>query len=486
MATKAKTAEWDARDAARMQDILLRQRAAFTAELPVSAAVRKDRLNRAIKILLDNKERIVAAISEDFGHRSTDMSMMTDIMSSLKPMKHALKHLDAWMKPEKRPLDFPLGLLGARARVEFQPKGVVGIISPWNFPVNLTFAPLAGVLAAGNRAMIKPSEYTPVTSALMAEMFGQAFDETEIAVVTGGPEVGKAFSELAFDHMIFTGGTAIGRHVMAAAAKNLVPLTLELGGKSPTILTRSADIAQATERVAMGKLMNAGQICLAPDYMLVPQEKEGEIVEGLKAATARLYPTMLANPDYTSLLGARHRERLEAHVEDARAKGAEVVVVNPGGEDFSKQNTNKMPLHIIRGATDEMTVMQEEIFGPLLPVRTYATIEGAIDEVNRRDRPLGLYVFGADKAEVGKVVERTISGGVTVNDVIFHISAEELPFGGIGPAGMGSYHGHDGFKEFSHKKAVYEQPKLDLAGLAGFKPPYGDKTRKALARELKP
>lgn len=486
MASQLKTAQWDARDAARMQDILLRQRAAFTAELPVSAAVRKDRLNRAIRILLDNKERIVAAISEDFGHRSTEMSMMTDIMSSLKPMKHALKHLDAWMKPEKRSLDFPLGLLGARARVEFQPKGVVGIISPWNFPVNLTFAPLAGVLAAGNRAMIKPSEYTPLTSALMAEMFGQAFDETEIAVVTGGPEVGKAFSELAFDHLIFTGGTAIGRHVMAAAAKNLVPLTLELGGKSPTILTRSADVAQATERVAMGKLMNAGQICLAPDYMLVPQEQEGEIVEGLKAATARLYPTMLANPDYTSLLGARHRERLEAHVEDARAKGAEVVVVNPAGEDFSRQNTNKMPLHIIRGATDAMTVMQEEIFGPLLPVRTYATIDGAIEEVNRRDRPLGLYVFGADKAEVGQVVERTISGGVTVNDVIFHISAEELPFGGIGPAGMGSYHGHDGFKEFSHKKAVYEQPKLDLAGLAGFKPPYGEKTRKALARELKP
>ncbi|KPF71001.1 aldehyde dehydrogenase [alpha proteobacterium AAP81b] len=485
MASQLKTAEWDARDAARMQDILLRQRAAFTAELPVSAAVRKDRLNRAIKILLDNKERIVAAISEDFGHRSTDMSMMTDIMSSLKPMKHALKHLDAWMKPEKRPLDFPLGLLGARARVEFQPKGVVGIISPWNFPVNLTFAPLAGVLAAGNRAMIKPSEYTPVTSALVAEMFASAFDETEIAVVTGGPEVGKAFSELAFDHMIFTGGTAIGRHVMAAAAKNLVPLTLELGGKSPTILGRSADVARATERVAMGKLMNAGQICLAPDYMLVPQEKEGEIVEGLKAATARLYPTMLANPDYTSVLGARHRERLEAHVEDARAKGAEVVVVNPAGEDFSKQNTNKMPLHIIRGATDAMTVMQDEIFGPLLPIRTYATIEGAIAEVNGRDRPLGLYMFGEDKAEVAQVLDRTISGGVTVNDVIFHISAEELPFGGIGPAGMGSYHGHDGFKEFSHKKSVYTQPKLDLAGLAGFKPPYGEKTRKALAGQLK-
>ncbi len=486
MATAATTAAWDARDAAAMQDILARQRAAFTAELPVTAAVRKERLRRALAIVLDHRDRLVAAMSEDFGHRSPEMSQMTDIMASVKPIKHAMKHLDAWMRPEKRPLDFPLGLLGAKARVEFQPKGVIGIISPWNFPVNLTFAPLAGVLAAGNRAMIKPSEYTPVTSALMKELFAAAFDETEIAVVTGGAEAGKAFSELAFDHLVFTGGTGIGRYVMAAAAKNLVPLTLELGGKSPTIIGRSANIAQATERVAMGKLMNAGQICLAPDYLLVPQEQEGEIVAGLKAATAKLYPTMLANPDYTSVLGARHRERLEAHVADARAKGATVEVVNPGNEDFSKQNTNKMPLHIIRDATDEMTVMQEEIFGPLLPVRTYGTIDGAIDEVNRRDRPLGLYFFGTDKAEEARVLDRTISGGVTVNDVIFHISAEELPFGGIGPAGMGSYHGADGFKEFSHKKSVYTQPKLDVAGLAGFKPPYGDKTRKALARELKP
>ncbi len=485
MATTA-TSAWDARDAAAMQAILARQRAAFTAELPVSAAIRKDRLQRALAIVLGSRDRLCAAMSEDFGHRSTELSLMTDIMASAKPIKHAIKRLDGWMKPEKRPLDFPLGLLGAKARVEFQPKGIVGIISPWNFPVNLTIAPLAGVLAAGNRAMIKPSEFTPVTSALMKELFAAAFDEAEIAVVTGGAEAGKAFSELAFDHLVFTGGTGIGRHVMAAAAKNLVPLTLELGGKSPTIIGRSADVAKATERVAMGKLMNAGQICLAPDYMLVPQEMEGEIVAGLQAATARMYPTMLANPDYTSVLGARHRERLEAHVADARAKGAEVVVVNPGNEDFTKQNTNKMPLHIIRGATDEMTVMQDEIFGPLLPIRTYATIDGAIAEVNGRDRPLGLYFFGQDKAEETRVLDRTISGGVTVNDVIFHISAEELPFGGIGPAGMGSYHGHDGFKEFSHKKSVYTQPKLDIAGLAGFKPPYGDKTRKALARELKP
>jgi coniferyl-aldehyde dehydrogenase len=485
MATTA-TSAWDARDAAAMRDILDRQRAAFTAELPVTAATRKARLQRALTALLDNKDRFVAALSEDFGHRSTEMSLVTDIMSSAKPLKHAMKHLDAWMKPESRPLDFPMKLLGARARVEFQPKGVIGIISPWNFPVNLTFGPLAGVLAAGNRAMIKPSEFTPVTSALLKEVLEAAFDATEVAVVTGASEVGKAFSELPFDHLVFTGGTGIGRHVMAAAAKNLVPLTLELGGKSPTIISRSADIGVATERIAMGKMMNAGQICLAPDYLLVPQEQEGAVVEGLKAATAKMYPTLLDNPDYTSVLGARHRERLEAYVADARAKGAVVEVVNPANEDFTKQNTNKMPLHIIRNPTDEMTVMQEEIFGPLLPVRTYATVDGAIDEVNRRDRPLGLYWFGQDEAEQRRVLDRTISGGVTINDVIFHISAEDLPFGGIGPAGMGSYHGVDGFRAFSHAKAIYSQPKLDLAGLAGFKPPYGDKTRKALARELKP
>ena len=483
--TATATASWDARDAAAMQDILLRQRAAFTAELPVTAATRKARLQRALAVLLDNKERLVAALSEDFGHRSTEMSLVTDIMASVKPLKHAIKHLDGWMKPESRPLDFPMKLLGARARVEFQPKGIIGIISPWNFPVNLTFAPLAGVLAAGNRAMIKPSEFTPVTSDLMKAILASAFDETEIAVITGGAEAGKAFAELAFDHLVFTGGTGIARHVMTAAAKNLVPLTLELGGKSPTIISRSADIGVATERIAMGKMMNAGQICLAPDYLIVPQEAEAEVVAGLKAATAKMYPTLLSNPDYTSVLGARHRERLEAHVTDAIAKGATVEIVNPANEDFSQQNTNKMPLHLIRNPTDDMTVMQEEIFGPLLPIRTYSTVDGAIDEVNRRDRPLGLYWFGQDAAEQRRVLDRTISGGVTVNDVVFHFSAEELPFGGIGNAGMGSYHGADGFKEFSHAKAIYTQPKLDLAGLAGFKPPYGDKTRKALARELK-
>ena len=474
-----------ARDTAAMQALLKAQRDAFTAELPVSAAVRKDRLKRAIQLVLEHKDDFARALSDDFGHRSIEQSMVTDIMGSVKPLKHSLKHVDEWMRPESRKLDFPLGLLGAKAMVEWQPKGVVGIIAPWNFPVNLTFAPLANVFAAGNRAMIKPSEFTPATSELMKRAFARFFDETEVAVVLGGPEVARAFSELAFDHIIFTGATSIGRHVMAAAAKNLVPVTLELGGKSPTIISRSADVAMATERVAMGKMMNAGQICLAPDYLLVPAEQEEAVIEGLKAATARMYPSLLANDDYTSVISKRHRDRLEAHVADARAKGAEVIEVNPANEDFSKQNTNKMPLTIIRNPTDEMTVMQEEIFGPVLPVKRYERVEEAIDYVNRRDRPLGLYWFGTDRGEERQVLDRTISGGVTVNDVVFHVSVENLPFGGIGPAGMGNYHGHDGFKTFSHPKSVYRQPKIDLAGMAGFKPPYGEKTRKALAGQLK-
>ena len=470
---------------AEMEAMLRRQRLAFQAELPVGLETRRDRLDRAIALVLAWKERFVEALSDDFGHRSRQQSMMTDIMASVKPLRHARKNVARWMAPERRPLEAPLGLLGARARIEWQPKGVVGIIAPWNFPVNLTFGPLAGVLAAGNRAMIKPSEYTPATSEVLKEAVAAHFDPSEVAVFTGGPEVGRAFSELAFDHLIFTGSTAVGRRVMEAAARNLVPVTLELGGKSPTIIGRSADMLMATERIALGKLMNAGQICLAPDYLLVPREAEHAAIAGLELATAKLYPTMLANDDYTSIISARHRDRLQGLIDDAAAKGAEIVEVNPGREDFAKQNTHKMPLTLIRHPTDEMKVMQEEIFGPVLPICTYERIEEAIEAVNRRDRPLGLYWFGEDEKEARLVLDRTISGGVTLNDVVFHVSAEDLPFGGIGPSGMGAYHGEDGFRTFSHGKSIYKQPRIDIAGLAGFKPPYGKTTEATLARELK-
>ncbi|MEO5865857.1 MAG: coniferyl aldehyde dehydrogenase [Sphingomonas sp.] len=470
---------------AEMTDLLAAQRAAFMAELPVGIDVRKDRLKRAAAMIRDHADAFCDALSEDFGHRSREQSMLTDIAGSIAPLHHAIKSLGKWAKRDRRSVKFPLGLLGARAWVEYQPKGVVGVISPWNFPVNLIMSPLAGIFAAGNRAMVKTSEFTPRTAALFEEVCPRYFDVCELAFVSGGPEVGKAFAELPFDHLIFTGATGIGRHILHAAADNLTPVTLELGGKSPVIVGRSADIKQTTERVAIGKLMNAGQICLAPDYMLVPADLEQAVVDGLKAAAAAMYPTMLANPDYTAVINDRHHQRLTDWIADARAKGARIDVVNPANEDFASSNNRKMPLQIVRDATEDMMVMQEEIFGPILPVRRYDGIDGAIDEVNRRDRPLGLYYFGSDDGEKRRVLDRTISGGVTVNDVVFHVSMEDLPFGGIGPSGMGSYHGADGFRTFSHAKAVYRQSKIDVAKLAGLKPPYGKATMTSVKRQMK-
>lgn len=468
-----------------MQDVLARQRAAFMAELPVGLAVRKDRLARAAAMIADNADAFCDALSEDFGHRSREQSMLTDIAASIAPIKHAIKSLDRWARRDTRAVQFPLGLLGARAWVEYQPKGVVGVIAPWNFPVNLVMGPIAGIFAAGNRAMVKTSEFTARTAALFEEVSPKYFAIEELAFFSGGPEVGKAFSELPFDHLIFTGATGIGRHILHAAADNLTPVTLELGGKSPVIIGKDADIARATERVAIGKMLNAGQICLAPDYMLVPEAQEQAVVDGLKAAVSSMYPTLLANPDYTAIINDRHHQRLQDWVADARAKGATVETVNPANEDFAGSNARKMPLHIVRNATDDMIVMQEELFGPILPVRRYTGIDSAIAEVNRRDRPLGLYYFGPDESERRTVLDRTISGGVTLDDVVFHVSMEELPFGGIGPSGMGSYHGFDGFKTFSHGKAVFKQAKLDVAKLAGLKPPYGKATMASVKRQMK-
>jgi coniferyl-aldehyde dehydrogenase len=345
--------------------------------------------------------------------------------------------------------------------------------------------PMAGILAAGNRAMIKPSEFTERVSEVFAESVPKYFAEEEMAVFTGGVEVGTAFSKLAFDHLIFTGATSVGKHIMRAAAENLVPVTLELGGKSPTFIGRSADKKKAGERIAMGKMMNAGQICLAPDYLLVAKDQEGEVIESVKSGVSNMYPALLANDDYTSVVNGRNRERLESYLTDAKAKGAELIEVNPANEDFASSNGNKMPLTILRNVNDDMKVMQDEIFGPILPVMTYDSIDQAIDYVNAHDRPLGLYYFGQDKAEEEKVLSRTISGGVTVNDVLFHNAMEDLPFGGVGPSGMGSYHGIDGFRTFSHARAVYRQSGLDVGKLSGFKPPYGKATQATLKRELK-
>ena len=470
---------------ARMSAILELQKRLQTSKGAPDARLRKDRLTRAINLVLEHKDELLVALNEDFGARSRDMSLFTDISGAIGPLKHARANVEKWMAPQKRNVTpSALGLFGARAEVRFQPKGVVGVISPWNFPVSLTFDAIAGAFAAGNRVMVKLSEHTPATSALLAQIIDLYFDEDELAVINGGPEVGAAFSSLAFDHLIFTGATTVGRHVMRAAADNLVPVTLELGGKSPVVISQSADLAKTAARVMTGKTMNAGQICLAPDYVLAPQESVPAFVEASKAAVAKMYPTIKDNADYTAMINQRHYDRITGLIADAKAKGGEIVTINPANEDFSQQEHRKIPPTIILNATDDMQVMQEEIFGPVLPVRTVPSVDAAIAEINARPRPLALYYFGEDNAESEALLERTHSGGVTINDVIFHFAMDDLPFGGVGPSGMGAYHGHRGFVEFSHEKAIYRQISAEL--LAMLRPPYGAAFRKQMAARLKP
>lgn len=469
---------------ASIRQIVDRQRAAFLAEGPPSVKRRKEWLDRSIGLLVDYKDEIAEAISADFGHRSPEATLLTDVMGTIGPLKDAKKNVSVWMKSEKRKTLFPLGLFGAKARIDYQPLGVVGVISPWNFPVNLTFAPLGGIFAAGNRVIIKPSEFTPATSELMARMFAEVYDETEVAVVTGGPAVGEAFSTQPFDHLIFTGATSVARHVMRAAAENLVPLTLELGGKSPVIVSDSADMADSAAKIMNGKTLNAGQICLAPDYVMVPEGKVGSFVEEAKKSVATMYPTLKDNSDYTSIVNQRHYDRLNSYIDDAREKGAEIVEINPSDDDFSQQPHHKIPPTLVLNATEDMKIMQEEIFGPLLPVKTYSKVQDSIDYVNQHERPLGLYYFGTDSTEENHVLTNTTSGGVTVNDVIMHITQEDLPFGGVGPAGMGAYHGHDGFKNFSHAKAVFTQAKASFVAEL-FRPPFGKSTAKRIKGQIK-
>jgi coniferyl-aldehyde dehydrogenase len=442
--------------------------------------LRTDRLDRIILMVTKNEKAIIAALQEDFGNRDPVMTAITEVASVVGPMEHAKKNLKKWMKTEKRkaaiaPLGSALSLLGAKAEIRYQPKGVVGAISPWNFPLNLALAPLSGILAAGNRVMLKPSELTPASSEITKSIIQEYFDESEIAVFTGDPEVGAAFSGLAFDHLIFTGGTAIAKHVMKAASENLVPLTLELGGKSPVIVGKSSKIQETAQRVMLGKTMNAGQICLAPDYALVPEERVDEFVKATVDVTSQMYPDMKDNEDFTSIINQKHYDRIQGYLADAKEKGAEVIEINPSNEDFTQQPHHKIPPTLVLNPTDDMQIMQEEIFGPVLPIKTYSDVSETVDYINSKDRPLGLYYFGEDSKEKDYVINNTTSGGVTVNDVISHIQMEDLPFGGVGPSGMGSYHGHDGFKEFSHAKAVYKQTRINLMKLAGMVPPYKKK-----------
>ena len=469
-----------------LKAILDKQKKAHLRDGPISAEKRIEWINKLILSLIEHQDQIAEVISEDFNHRSNVSSMLTDVSSSITSLKLAKKNVKKWMKSEKRKVSPAiLGLLGAKLRIEYQPLGTVGVISPWNFPVTLTFGPLGSIFAAGNRVMIKPSEFTPKTSDLMKKMFEKNFSSEEVAVVTGGPEIGADFSSLPFDHLLFTGATSVARHIMKAASDNLVPVTLELGGKSPVIISESSDIETSSKRVIAGKTMNAGQICLAPDYVFLPKNKLQDFIGCSKNAVSKMFPSIKDNEDYTSIINERHYDRLNNYINEAKSKGYEVIEVNPSEEDFEQQEHYKIPPTFIVNPGEELSVMKEEIFGPILPLKTYENFEETIDYINNKDRPLGLYYFGADDNELNNVLKNTTSGGVTVNDVIFHVAQDNAPFGGVGPSGMGSYHGIEGFRNFSHAKTIFTQTKLDNI-IDVFRPPYGTKAEKAIKSQIQP
>lgn len=463
----------------KMRLLLDRQRAAFAEDGIPTYEVRIDRTDRLIALMVENKDDIASALDEDFGHRSNEASLLTEVWWIIDGYKYNKLHLREWMQPEIHEAMFP----DAEARVEYQAKGVVGVVSPWNFPWNLSFNPIGYIIAAGNRVMLKPSELTPVTSALMAKLANRYFDETELVVVRGGPEIGAAFTALPFDHLIFTGGARVGSAVMRAASASLTPVTLELGGKSPALIGRSADLGDAVRRILTWKTFNAGQVCIAPDYVLLPSGLEEQFVADAKTAVASMYPTLKNNPDYTSIINEVHFKRLKNWLADAESKGAEVIELNPSSEALSDVAARRFAPTLILKVTDDMTVLQEEIFGPLLPVVTYETLDEAITFINARSRPLALYYFSNDAAEERQLLNRTTSGGVTVNDCMTHALDHSLPFGGIGASGMGAYHGKQGFLTFSHARAIYRQSKTPQAELL-FRPPFGEPVKAFLANGI--
>lgn len=444
------------------------QRWAARRDGPPSYEVRRDRLDKLQAILERYEDELVAAMAADFGHRSPHESRLLDVVTAIGDIKEIRRRLKTWMKPRRVPTR--LHLRPGHSRVIPQPLGVVGIISPWNFPVYLAFSGMSAAIAAGNRVMVKPSEITPRTSAVMAKAIAERFEPTEMTVIQGGADVGREFSSLPFDHLLFTGSTAVGRQVARAAAENLTPVTLELGGKSPAVVAPSADLDAAAERIVYGKMLNAGQICVSPDYALVPLDRVDAFVAAAERIARRLYPTLATNPDYTSIVTDRHFARLQALIEGARSHAVRVVQVNPAGETLSADR-RKIPLTLVVGPDDGAEIMKEEIFGPILPIVAYDRLDEAIAFVNGRDRPLALYVFAQSADERDRVLGDTMSGGVTVNDTLWHVACDTLPFGGVGASGMGAYHGQAGFDTFSKLKPVFYQSRIN--GIRLFYPPYG-------------
>ena len=449
-----------------LRDAFDAQRAAFAVDMNPPLAARLDRLNRLYDMTEAIAPLLVDAISADFGHRSPHVTRLADIMMVLAAIKHTRRKLKRWMRTRR--ITTALPFQPGRCEIRPQPLGVVGVVAPWNYPYQLAIGPAIAALAAGNRVMIKPSELTPRFSALLAQAVSRTFAPEEVTVVPGDAEMGKDFVALPFDHLIFTGSTAVGREVAKAAAANLTPVTLELGGKSPAILAADCDLARAADSLVIGKMLNAGQTCIAPDYALVPRALMDAFAEAMLAAVRRRYPDIARNPDTTSIVNDRHFARLNFLLEDARVRGAKVM---PLAASADGMRARLLPPALVLGVNDSMAIMQQEIFGPLLPVLPYDSLDEAIAYVNGHDRPLSLYWFGHDKAAREQVLTQTISGGVTVNDCMWHFGQEELPFGGVGASGMGAYHGEAGFRAFSKDKPVFHQSVL--SGVPLLYPPYG-------------
>lgn len=466
---------------ARMQDVLARQKKAFLTDAPPSAELRTDRINRVIALLLDNQQKLCESLATDFTWRSHDQSLMSDILLPVAALKYARKNLSQWMKPERRRPEMRLGLLGAKAEIHFQPIGSVGIMTPWNFPIAIALAPLAEVFAAGNRAMISLSDLSPTTANLLIELLAAKFDDTELAAFVGGAEVGGAFSALPLDHIVFTGSPRVGKLVMRAAAENLTPVTLELGGKSPTIVGRGADLENAARRIWGGKSISSGQACVAPDYVMVHDEDRERLVANMVTELQRMFPTILDNPDYTAMATPGQYQRIQKLLDDARARRLNIVEVNPAREDLS--TSRKVAPTMFIDPPQDALIMNDEIFGPLLPILSYRNIDEVIAYINERPRPLALYYFG-DETEAEHVLARTSSGGACINEVMQHLFQRDLPFGGSGNSGFGRYGGKAGFQSFSLQRSVFSPPHWDVGAM--LRPPYGEKIRRAMRFLLQP
>ncbi|QNM95034.1 coniferyl aldehyde dehydrogenase [Chitinimonas koreensis] len=448
----------------RLRDVYQRQRDAHAGDPFPDAAARRKRLGLLRHLLLQHGDEIATAISADFGHRSSHETRSLEIFPSLAGVDHALAHLGRWMRAQRRGVS--IWFKPASNTVVPQPLGVVGVIVPWNYPLFLAVGPLTAALAAGNRAVVKISEYTPHFGETFRRLLAQYFGEDEIAVINGGVDVAQAFAGVAWDHLLFTGSTAVGKQVMRAAADNLTPVTLELGGKSPTLVGPDYAIATAAERILHGKCLNAGQTCVAPDYVFLPRGSEQAFVDAARAAVQSWYPDLGRNPDYSAVINSRHLQRLQGYLRDAEEKGARIV---PLAE--ADAASGKLAPTLVLDVTEDMKLMQDEIFGPILPVLAYDRLDQAIDYVNARPRPLALYYFDYDRQRIQQVLANTISGGVGLNETVMHVGQDDLPFGGVGASGMGHYHGREGFETFSKMKPVFAQSRIN--GLWLMRPPYG-------------